>query len=192
MKNANSNITTQHTTHHGIFIPAIPGLVDDFKKFVAMVNDYLCFQQDDVCYHPSKTKGQARHRIITIGNDNWRFSGQLVREDMPYTDTAVFYYCDQKVWEMKRVITLLPSDSRSHESKIDDKVRFCILAVSKNYNQDIPWCGPRYFTDVNTGLHYEAEYYSNEDDASFSIEESIRDPEGVVVWSAVCEGRYED
>lgn len=186
MKNTNPNITTQHT----IFIPAIPGLVEEFKGFMTMVKDYLYHQYDDVCYRPSNTKGKARHRNITIVNEKWRFFGQLIRESSPYTDTAEFYYCGRKVWEMKRTTTLLPSDSCSGESEVEDKVHFCILAVAKNCDPDIPWYGSRHFNDNHTGLHYETKCYEDKDSGRFSAEELIKDSQGVAVWAATCEGGY--
>lgn len=185
MKNANSNI---NTIHQGVFIPVAPELISEFKSFVVMVNEYPCLLRDDIRYHPSRTRGQAGHRNVTICNGRWKFFGTLSRENQPYTDTAEFYYCGRKVWEMKRTITFLPSDSRFREEGIMDKVQFCILGAAKNYNQDIPWCGPRYYNDSTSGLHYEARYREGDDD--FSIEESISDYENNVVWAAVCKGGY--
>jgi len=200
MKNTNSNIKTIHP----FFNQTDPELVEEFKRFVIMVNEYLCLQCDDVRYHPSNTRGQARHRMITIESSNiedkiiggktvksdlWKFSGELIREGQPYTDRATFYYRGKKMWEMKRRITMVPSDSESRENGTVNRVQFCALAAAKGYNPDIPWCGPRYFTDDKTGLHYEADYYDHGAEG-FTIEESIRDPFGSLLWTAVCEGGY--
>ena len=189
MKNANSNITTQHTTYHGVFDPAIPELVDEHRKFVAMANEYLAFQPYDVCYHASKTRGQSKHRIIKVIVEHWKFVGEILRESQPYTDTVELYYYNQKVWEMKRTITFLPSDSSSREEALTDKVKTCVLAAARSHDQGIPWCGPRYYNDDSCGLHYEARY-SSDDDISFTIEESVSDYANNVVWAAVCKGGY--
>ena len=186
MKNANPYIKS---THHNFFSPNDPELVEEFKRFVIMVNEYLCLQSDDVCYHASRTKGQAKHRLITIKVDLWKFSGELIREEQPYTDRATFYYRGEKMWEMRRRITMMPAGSDLGKDGVLSRVQFCALAAAKNYNPDIPWCGPRYFTDDKTGLHYEAEYYDQGVDG-FSIEESIRDPYGALLWTAICEGGY--
>lgn len=187
MKNADTNINNIRI--HPFFDQEDPELVRLFKNFVNMVNDYLCFQCEDVCYHPSMTRGKAKHRKITIQDGLWGFSGELIREDQPYTDRAVFTYCNEKIWEMKRRITMTPSDSNSHDNGIANRVQYCALSAAKNYNPDIPWCGPRYFTDDKTGLHYEASYYDHGEEG-FTIEESIRDPFGSLLWTAVCEGGY--
>ena len=185
MKNTNSNIKTIHP----FFNQTDPELVEEFKRFVIMVNEYLCLQCDDVCYHPSNTRGQAKHRNITIEDGHWKFSGELIREKHPHTDRATFYFRGKKMWEMKRRITMTPSDSESREGGAVNRVQFCALAAAKGYNPDIPWCGPRYFTDDKTGLHYEADYYDH-GAQGFTIEESIRDPFGSLLWTAVCEGGY--
>ena len=179
MKNTTAHVNTAPL----VFDQDNPNSVEQLKKFVKMINEYRSWLSDDVCYHQSQTRGQSKHRRVTIWSDHWRFLGELLYESPPYTHTAVISYCGGIVWTMKRVITLgesLPDDTIS-------KVKFCITNAAKHYRENCPWCGLENYTDPSTGYHYEATYYNQGKDG-FSIEESIRDPYGTLLWSAVCEG----
>lgn len=171
-------------TYRKFFDSGIPELVEAFKGFVVQVNDYLTAQQNDTRYHKSQTHGKSKHRHITIDDEEWRFSGELFRENQPFTDKAVFYYRGLEMWLMTRKSQF---DPKAHDCK--DSILACLWRAAEKYNPDRPWCGPQDFYDEETRLHYEAVYSGTDDD--FVIQEAIwRDSRKNVLWSATCEGGY--
>lgn len=180
MKNATEDINTN--THY-FFSKETTELVDEFKSFIAQVNEYLAKLRQDTRYHASNTRGKSKCRHITIEDGDWKFFGELLRENQPYTDKAVFYYRGTEIWDMTR-----KSQPTNDSYQRGEDVLVCLQNAATHYNKDKPWCGPSSYHDADTKLNYNASYAGTDD--HFVIEETVRDKHGILLWMATCEGGY--
>ena len=181
MKNTTQNIKNAKT--HYFFNRELPELVDEFKQSIASVNKYLLRLQNDPQYHSSATRGKSKSKTVTFENENWKFCGKLTRKDQPYTEEAIFYFRDKEIWRMER---------KSQLSEVayqrEDAIRHCMLTAAAKYDTEKPWRGPQCSLDEAVQLEYESVYSGTDDD--FTIEETIRDAYGVILWMATCRGGY--
>lgn len=181
MKNTTQNI--KNVKIHYFFSKEVPELVSDFKQFVASVNKYPLGLQNDPRYHKSATRGKSKGRTVTFEDGNWKFCGKLTREGQPYTEEAIFYFRGEEIWRMERHPMLLETAYQR-----EDAVTHCMLAAAAEYDAETPWRGPQCLTDEAVQLQYESVYSGTDDD--FTIEETIRDAYGVILWMATCRGGY--
>lgn len=181
MKNTTQNI--KNVEIHYLFSKEVPELVSDFKQFVASVNKYLLGLQNDPRYHESATRGKSKSKTVTFEDGNWKFCGKLTREGQPYTEEAIFYFRGEEIWRMERNFRLYEA-AYQHE----DAVTHCMLAAAAEYDAETPWRGPECILDDEVQLQYVSVYSGTDDD--FTIEETIRNVYGVVLWMATCRGGY--
>lgn len=151
---------------------------NQFRSFIEKVNKYLIDQKADKFYHGPKF-ATSTPQSFTFADDVWTLIGKRHMGNEPYVDEVVVMYCGREVWGMTRQITY---------GATTDSVKLCMRAVAENYNKKKPWCGPDELIDKKTGMKYHAEYAGTE--ASFTIEETIADASGKLVYSARCEGGY--
>lgn len=149
-----------------------------FRSFIKKVNEYLIDQKTNRLYHGPKFATNTP-QSFTFADGVWTLIGKRHVGNEPYVDEVTVMYCGRSVWGMTRQTTY---------GTTTDSVKLCMREVAKNYDKEKPWCGPSELIDKKTGMKYQAEYTGTE--AGFTIEETITDTFGKVIYSARCEGGY--